>query len=86
MARYTTFPIIQKTDAGKRYYDTVIPDDTTLRGNEVVYEATVGDRWDLLAYKYYRNASLWYEIARVNGGLNGSMFIKPGTLVTIPGV
>lgn len=86
MARYTTFPKILKTEVGKRYYDSVIPDSITLRGNEVVYEATVGDRWDSLAYKYYRNAALWYEIARANNGLNGSIFIKPGTLVTIPEV
>lgn len=86
MPRYTTFPIIEKTDTGKRYYGTVIPDNTTLQDNEVVHEAVVGDRWDLLAYKYYRNASLWYEIARANNALNGSIFIKPGTVVTIPEV
>lgn len=86
MARYTTFLTVKKTDSGKRYFDTVLPEPAKLRGNEVLYEAEMGDRWDSLAYKYYRNASLWYVIAKANNGLNGSIFIKPGTLVTIPEV
>lgn len=86
MARYTTFPIISKTDAGKRYFETVIPEEVVIHGNETTYESRVGDRWDLLAYRYYRNAALWYVLAKANDGLNGSIFIKPGTKVTIPEV
>lgn len=86
MTRYTTPLTISKTDSGVRYFDTVIPTPVELRGNEILYETKIGDRWDLLAYQYYRNASLWYIIAKANNGLNGSIFIKPGTTVIIPEV
>ncbi len=86
MARYTTFLTVDKTDTGKRFFNTVLPEDVPLLGNETVHEARIGDRWDSLAYQYYRNPSLWYVIAKANNGLNGSIFIKPGTQVTIPGV
>lgn len=86
MARYITPPTINKTDSGIRYYNTVIPEPVQLRGNETIYEAKIGDRWDLLAYRYYYDASLWYLIAKANNSLNGSIFIKPGTMVIIPEV
>ena len=86
MAKYTTPITISKTDSGKRYFETVIPQEVSLTGNEFIHEARIGDRWDSLAYRYYRNASLWYVIAKANTAANGSIFIKPGTLVTIPQV
>ena len=82
--RYQTPLKIVRTDSGKRYYETVIPVDPKQERVVYQYTAGVGDRWDTLAYKYLGNAALWYVIANSNGGLNGSIFIKPGTIVTIP--
>ncbi len=41
-------------------------------------------RLDLLAYQYLGNQSLWWMIASANGIGNGSLHVKPGTVLTIP--
>lgn len=84
MARYKNNIEIKKLDNGKRYYSSVIPEDYVPRRVEYTHEARVGDRWDTIAYKYLGNAALWYTVANANGGLNGSIFIKPGTIIVIP--
>ena len=84
MARYLIDPVIRKTDAGKRYYGTVIPVNPIETTIQYTHTARIGDRWDTLAYKYLGSAKLWYVIANANNSLNGSIFIKPGTTVIIP--
>lgn len=84
MARYQNKIGIDKTETGKSYYTSTIPTDPPLEQFQYQFEARLGDRWDTLAYKYLGNASLWYVIANANNSLNGSIFIKPGTIITIP--
>lgn len=84
MARYQNDVFVNKTDDGKRYYSSAIPVDPLVDDLEYIHKSRIGDRWDTLAYKYLGSAKLWYVIANANGGLNGSIFIKPGTLITIP--
>jgi nucleoid-associated protein YgaU len=86
MARYKSLLTTGRMDSGKRYYETVIPDDPTVEDFQYKYTARMGDRWDTIAYKYLGAASLWYVLANANGGLNGSIFITPGTVITIPEV
>lgn len=82
--RYQNKIFINKTDQGKSYYTTTIPVDSVEEEIQYQHKARMGDRWDTLAYKYLKNASLWYVIANANNSLNGSIFIKPGTIVIIP--
>lgn len=84
MSRYQNEISIERTDEGKLYYSSVIPNDPVQEQFQYELEARIGDRWDTLAYKYLGNAALWYVIANANNSLNGSIFIKPGTVVTIP--
>ena len=84
MSKYQRTIIVKRTDEGKRYYSSAIPVDPIQDQLEYIHEARMGDRWDTLAYKYLGSATLWYVIANANNGLNGSIFIKPGTLITIP--
>lgn len=84
MARYQNSVTITKTESGKRYYSSTIPADPVRNTIEYTYKARIGDRWDTIAYKYLGNAALWYKVANANGGLNGSIFIKPGTIIVIP--
>jgi nucleoid-associated protein YgaU len=84
MARYQNQISIQKTATGKSYYSSVIPTDVVEEQFQYQFEARLGDRWDTLAYKYLGSAALWYVIANANNSLNGSIFIKPGTLIIIP--
>lgn len=82
--RYTKELTIRKTDSGTRYYGSVIPKDPIPEKVEYVYEVRMGDRWDTIAHKYLGSAGLWHVVANANGGLNGSIFIKPGTTIVIP--
>lgn len=84
MARYANTVRIEKTDEGKRYYSSALPNDPIQRNIEYKYTARLGDRWDTIAYKYLGSAALWHEVANANNSINGSIFIKPGTIITIP--
>jgi hypothetical protein len=84
MSRYLNDVFVNKTEEGKRYYTSAIPADPLVEELEYIHDARLGDRWDTIAYKYLGSARLWYVIANANGGLNGSIFIKPGTRIIIP--
>lgn len=86
MAKYTNNILIDTTEEGKRFYTSAIPEGDRTSDLAYKHKARVGDRWDTIAYKYLGNAKYWYVVARANGGANGSIFIKPGTLITIPEV
>lgn len=86
MAKYITTSEIKTTDSGKKYYTPSILEGYTPSLVDSTYVSQSGDRWDLLAYKYYGNARYWYVLARANGKFDGSIFIKPGTQVIIPGL
>lgn len=84
MPRYQNRINMVKTEEGKSYYSSALPANPVIEQFQYQIEARMGDRWDTLAYKYLGNAALWYVIANANNSLNGSIFIKPGTIVTIP--
>jgi len=86
MAKYQNKIFIATTEQGKRYYTSAVPDEINITPIEYQYKARIGDRWDTLAYKYLGAAKYWYILAKANGGVNGSIFIKPGTVITIPEV
>jgi phage tail protein X len=84
MPRYQNNITVKKTEDGVRYYTSAIPTDPIEDQIQYTHEARMGDRWDTIAYKYLGSATLWYVVANANNGLNGSIFIKPGTIITIP--
>lgn len=86
MAKYINNITVQRLESGKRYYTSAIPTGDTVRFISYQHKARVGDRWDTIAFKYLGDAKHWYVVARANGGANGSIFIKPGTIITIPEV
>lgn len=84
MAKYANNITIATTDQGKRYYTSAVLESYTPNETDFTYTAQLGDRWDLLAHRYYGAARYWYVLARANGGADGSIFITPGTQVIIP--
>lgn len=82
-SRYQYITII-KNDDKKRYYVPnyypIIPP-----ANEDIYLITVeGDRYDLLANKYYGNASLWWIIPASNNLDCDSLYPPSGIQIRIP--
>lgn len=84
MAKYVNNFSINTTDAGKRYYTSAIVTSYVPNETDFTYTAQEGDRWDLLAHRYYGSARYWYVLARANNGADGSIYITPGTNVIIP--
>jgi nucleoid-associated protein YgaU len=49
------------------------------------YQVRVGDRLDLLAFRFYRNSRKWWLICDANPDLlDPWRLLRPGTLLTIP--
>ena len=84
MAKYINDRIVLRTETGKRYYNTLVPQTPRIEENPREYTTKAGDRWDGLAYEFYGTPALWYRLAIANNYVNGSMFIKPGTILIIP--
>jgi len=84
MAKYTNEITVTTTEQGKRYYTSALPTSYEPNETDFTYTSQLGDRWDLLAHKFYGVSRYWYVLARANGGVNGSIFITPGTQVIIP--
>jgi hypothetical protein len=84
MTRYDNKTIL-KTSDGKPYIRGKQYPNIPLSASDVYIITTVGDRFDLLAYSYYRDVNLWWIIAAANNNITkGSMFPIPGTQLRIP--
>jgi nucleoid-associated protein YgaU len=84
MAKYQNNFLIKRTPSGKRYYSTVIPSNPRFSVIPREYITKAGDRWDQLSYKFYGTPIYWSRLAIANNGINGSIFVKPGTILKIP--
>lgn len=81
--RYEDIP--QKTgDNGKRVVRSTIypPIPRSLEDTYVI--TTIGDRLDLLAYRYYGNVGYWWIIAQANEIGKGDLNIPVGVQLRIP--
>ena len=83
MKRYSTTRA--KFDkAGFRVYGTTYyPEIPIENGDKFIY-SKFGDRFDLLAHKFYGDVTLWWVIAKANG-LKGKMYVPQNTEIRIPG-
>ena len=83
MKRYSTTRA--KFDkAGFRVYGTTYyPEIPIENGDKFIY-SKFGDRFDLLAHKFYGDVTLWWVIAKADG-LKGKMYVPQNTEIRIPG-
>ena len=58
---------VEKTDEGKSYYTTIIPSQVQRDLFEFSIVTRGIQRFDNLAYQYYKDASKWWIIAKANG-------------------
>ena len=70
-------------DSGTRVYSSVIYPKIALSADDIYVYSRVGDRLDLLAYKYYSDPALWWIISVANN-LKGSFFVPVGQQLRIP--
>jgi hypothetical protein len=76
---------ILTTTTGKQYYKAKKFPPIPPSESDIYIVTTEGDRLDLLAFKYYKDATLWWIISGVNNNTTfGSMFPEPNTQLRIP--
>ena len=84
MNRYSTIDV-NKTEEGKRYINNSIYPDIPETVDDIYVMTTVGDRYDILAHQFYRDASLWWIIASAKPqNTTDSLVPTPGTQLRIP--
>ena len=81
--RYKTIPTV-KAKSGKNYRFNPIYPDIPLSENDIYVIASQGDRYDLLASRYYGDSTLWWIIATANTSGQGSLLPTPGDQIRIP--
>ena len=55
------------------------------RNTDILYVTKDGDRWDILADKFYNDITLWWVIARANvDSYKGNLQIPIGTKLSVP--
>ena len=89
MARYNNYLFSQKSkldsDNKRRYYDSLLDPTIPLSYDDIYVVTTIGDRLDLIAWKYYSNAELWWIIAAANPELRkDSLYLDPGIQLRVP--
>lgn len=85
MSRYNNIPKI-KTEDGIRLYRTVKYPDIPRGNNDIYVITTEGDRYDVLAFQYYKDKSLWWIISIANAEYSqGSLYPPIGVQLRIPG-
>jgi phage tail protein X len=89
MSRYINYLFTQKSkldeDNKRRYYDSLLDPSIPLSFSDIYVITTIGDRLDLLAWKYYSNAEFWWIITAANPELRkDSLYLEPGLQIRVP--
>lgn len=82
--RYKHTNIKKDTKTGKRMYGITFYPEIPADETDVYIYTKEGDRLDKIAYRYYRDTSLWWIIAQANHIGKGTLAITPGTRIRIP--
>lgn len=72
------------TEMGKEYKTNPIYPMPPLHEEDIYILSSEGDRYDLLARKYYGDSSNWWIIASANEEYTGGLAVPPGIQLRIP--
>ena len=89
MSRYDNYTFSQQSkldvDNKRRYYDSLIDPVIEKRIDDIYVITSIGERLDLLAWKYYQDPELWWIISAANPELRkDSLYLEPGIQLRIP--
>ena len=82
--RYQTIQTVKLNTTGSQYYTNNVYPTIPASDNDYYVITTLGDRFDLLAYSFYKDSSLWWVIASANDLPGDSMFPPIGVQLRIP--
>lgn len=84
MRRYIDIEVL-RDDSGTRYYKSVKYPTVKENPSDIIVIAREGDRYDILARKYYNDPSLYWVIIQANRNQpGGSLIPTPGAKIRIP--
>ena len=83
-SRYTYTKNVKDKDTKKSHMETTIYPKVNPKNSDLYVISEQGDRLDLLAHKYYNDASMWWIIATANNLNDANFFIEPGRQIRIP--
>jgi hypothetical protein len=81
--RYNEIPN-KLNETNKRVTRSTLYPPIPRKESDIYVRTTVGDRIEVLAFKYYGDVSMWWLIAEANAVGKGSFAIPAGTLLRIP--
>jgi phage tail protein X len=89
MSRYNnnvnTQPAKLDLENKRRYYDSLLDPVIERRDDDIYVITSIGERLDLLAWKYYSDVDLWWIIAAANPELRkDSLYLEPGSQIRVP--
>ena len=87
MPRYSRINIIRTPESPKLRYVNVIYPQISRGPQDIYVYTTQGDRYDSLAFQYYKESSLWYIIALANPSQDlNSLIPEVGVQIRIPNI
>ena len=85
MSRYSQTPIIRSVQDGKRRFINVKYPSISLDSQDIYLYTTQGDRYDVMAYQFYKDTSLWWIISYANSHQDSSsIYPAMGTQIRVP--
>jgi phage tail protein X len=84
MTRYKTNRNIKTSYDGKKFFGTRTYPNISPREDDIIYITNDGDYLDSLAYRFYKDSSLWWVIALVNNIGTGRLGVEGGLQIRIP--
>jgi phage tail protein X len=84
-SRYLYSKTLSTEDTKRQYISSTIYPKIKPSDNDYYVISEQGDRFDLLAYKYYGDVSMWWVIASANNINDANFFVEPGIQLRIPG-
>ena len=82
--RYEKTVNIKKRWDGKRYFGTRLYPTIPVGPNDIYIVTNETDTLDNLAFKYYKNPSLWWILAQANNIGKGKMSVPSGLQLRVP--
>lgn len=85
MSRYSQTTILKSVQDQKRRYANIKYPQISLDPQDVYVYITQGDRYDVLALRFYKDSSLWWIINRANPNQDSaSLYPTVGSQLRIP--
>ena len=86
MAKSRYFYSFESKDKDKNFrkYDSTLYPKIEHEEDDIIIVSKSGDRFDLLAYQYYGDVTLWWVIAQANQLGKGTLNVPAGTTLHIP--